>query len=380
MKVVVSGNDIKNAVLNIIGAAPVNPVTPILNGIFLKAEGRVLTLDATDFSVAATARIPADTEVAGSCLVNAKVFAEILKKIPLDVVILAVKDTTLVIKSDATTFELPLIDLEGGEFPTFNFSNPQVNFLIDPLKFKSLIGKTVWACADDKDGRPVFQGVSLKIDKDILTLLATNTHRLSRVKYQLEEDVEVAENVDTKFIITAAALNILDKMLTDTKNFLKVEFSERAVKFTHANFTLYSRLIDGNFPDTNGLFAKSFTTKIVMDKAELLKASERVKLIAKLTESNQAVFNFSDEGLELRAESYATGKAVEHLNAKVTGADIEIAFNIEYILDFLKATDDEKIILQCTGPLEPAVMVGDFEDNFEYVVTPIRLKETCYDN
>ena len=370
MKVIVSTPDLNDAVSKIAPATADKSPTPILSCIRFRAGGNALTLDGTDFSIAVTAKIPAEVNISGSCAANAKDLAAIVNNLPGDIATLELANDTLVIKSDATRFEL-FTAKDVDEFPEFAFDSPTNSFQLNTAAVKKLIDRTAWACAPKDDGRPAFQGVCLNFNGDSLTALATNTHRIARAGFQLADSPIEKASV----IIPQSALAVVQKALPQRIELVDIAFNERAVKFAFNNIVIFSRLIDSFFPDTEKLFENDFTTQISTNKAELLKAAMRVKLISKKTDYNTVILKFDNEGLELRAESYATGKAVEHLTAEVTGDDIEIAFNIDYILDFVKTADAELIQIKFNGPINPAYFYTENTvlDFFDYVATPIRI-------
>ena len=364
MKIVVSTKELKVAVMKAIQAVPTGkPQVPVLSGVLIKTSGDCVEITGTDFTTAIKARISAEIEEAGECVVAAKTLAAIATKLTGSVTTIEVDESLAVIKSDATRFELFTMKVE--DFPAFAFADSECNFIISPAHLKAIINHTVFAASDD-DSRPIFTGVNFLADSHFLTALATNTHRLAKYRLDLEDDLPYFN-----FIVHSKTLEALKRLLVDN-DLVRVSVNNKAVKFATGNAELFSRLIDGTFPSTEKIFNIDGHCSAFIKKTDFLEGLERVSLIARNSEYHTCVLKFDKEGLELCAEAYATGKAVEHLNAEVTG-ELEIAFNIDYLIDYLKTCDGDIVNFQGgADALTPAKFVGSDSDVYQYVITPVR--------
>lgn len=366
MKVITSVKDLKTAAARVLPAVPSKAQTPIQGGILFKAEGGKLELQANDFSTAIKAEIAAEVEVAGSMVVSGKNFAEVVTKLPGNIVTLEETDGTVSIKSDATKFELFTMDAE--DFAGFEFTAPDLKTMLPVAILRGLINKTTFACANEKDGRPVFQGVSFYFTPTKITAVATNTHRLAVVTATAELDEITGEKV---MIIPAKVLNALERLMPAEGN-VNFQATSRNVLFGFEDFAVTTRLVDGNFPPYEKVLNIDVCGTAEVDVGELKSALTRTDIISRASENNTLKMQFDGEGLELSAESYEAGKVIEHLNAEVEG-QIKIAFNSTYIGDFARATDSKTIIFEFgENGTTPMKMHGAGEDNFVYVATPVR--------
>ncbi|MBQ7704500.1 MAG: DNA polymerase III subunit beta [Selenomonadaceae bacterium] len=367
MKLIVSRKDLKDAVSKVYNAVPPKAQTPILNGILFKTSNNAVVnsveLQATDFSISIKARIPAEVEVAGSAVIGGKKLADILPKLSGEIVTLETVDNQIILTNDASKFELYTMDAQ--DFPEIVEPKVETKFFIKCEDLKQLIRHTSFAVADKSDGRAVFQGVQMTFGGHNLQAVATNTHRLAVDEVELDD--ETSGNVS--MIIPANALNIIARILPEVDKGCELKFNDKHFSITAENFNLTTRLIDGQFPPIDALLKVESKYSGSTDLRDLKAALERVKIISKDTEYNTVHLKFDDEGLEMSAESFNSGKVVEHLNSQGEGA-ATVALNADYLSDILRVTAAEELKFVISEPLKPALFYGEGE--FKNIITPIR--------
>lgn len=370
MNCICSQRELKEALIAASKALPTKAQTPILNGIYIAAKNNQLELQATDFALGVIAKIPAEIEDEGTIVVNGKNITEIISKLDGDIVTIFTENDgqSAIFKSEAASFSLYTMDSE--EFPKVSVQEFQHSFFIKNNVLKKLIARSTFAASND-DSRPVFQGCSVTIENSAITFVATNTHRLVVVKSEIEDNIE-GEN---KFIVPAKTLNDLMWIINSARedNGVKIDFSEKHIAFTVNDVFVTCRLIDGQFPPYQKVIPASCETFATVDIGDFRSAINRVEIISKQTEYNTVCLAFSNEGLELSSDSYDTGKVTEHVNAAVEGPNIEIAFNLKYIQDFLKlGGGSDEVRIGMNDKLSPADFRLTDDENFIYIVTPVR--------
>ena len=369
MEVVVSTRDLKNAVTAAALAADISgkPQTPILSNLLLRTDENSLTITGTDDRNAIIVKIPAEVEKSGDSVVNAKILSQIVKVLTGGVSTLETNENITTVKSDATKYDLPIV-AEADDFPDFYSGETEGTFEISSKDLKQLIKKSTFAASKDIT-RPIFKGVHWNLKSQIVFAVATNTHRLVKVQSELLEPVKQ----EADLIIPAELLNKIASILPEEEKLVKAEFNNRYILFKFENVQVSSRLIDGNFPPEEKVFPREERVKITMAVGALKAALERVNLIAREIQYNTVHLKFDEEGAEITANSYATGKASENLNAEVEGK-IEIAFNINYLLDYLKNCDNDATLkIVCNEPLTPALFTTNLDSDVRYVITPVRV-------
>jgi len=373
LKIVCSQRELQAALIAASKALPAKAQTPILNGIYIATVDNMVEIHATDFSTGIVAKISADIESEGATVINGKSITEIVGKLSGNIVTISTEEEEgmATFKCDATTFSIFTIDGDAEDFPKVTMQDYHNSFFIKNENLKRLITHSTFACADEKDGRPVFQGCSITVVDDKITFVATNTHRLVVVKDKIEYGI-VGE---AKMIVPASALNdvlgILNATSEDTG--VKVDFSDKNIAFTINNIFMNCRLIDGTFPPHEKVIPASCETFAILDISEFASAINRVEIISKQSENNTVKLKFDSEGLELSATSYETGRVVEHITAEVEGPDIEIAFNLRYIREFLRiSASHSEVRIGMNDSLSPADFRIPIDDSFIYIVTPVR--------
>lgn len=366
MKAIVSKSDLRDALSRVIPAVAIKPSTPVLAGIYLQAENDDLTIRATNFELDITADIPANVEAEGKTVVTGKHFVQITNKLGGEIVTLATTDDNqLTIRSEAASFDILTMDADDFPAPT-KLDEGGADFRISRDTLKNLIRRTAFACAAKDSFRPIFMGVNFIVSDTEIKAVATNTTRIAIAKGTTFDPDKV--NV----IIRAADLRALQSAFS-SDSIITCEFDKKYAAFVFEDTRFITRLIDGAFPPADKIIPPTFKTTAEVDKAELLAAVNRIQIIAAEADYRQVMFKFTDDGLELSSNSNSTGKAIEHLDANVSGDDIEIAFNYQYLVDALKTFDSKTIRIGMNEELTPAVFTGEDDEGFVYVATPLRI-------
>ncbi|MBR4152444.1 MAG: DNA polymerase III subunit beta [Selenomonadaceae bacterium] len=359
-------SDLTEALQFVIRAVAVKPMTPILAGIYLRAEGSMLEIQANNFSTGIITRIPVNTEVAGEVVVVGKRFQEFVKNMPDDTITFFDEDNTLSIESGGASVEL--LTMPASDFPKVKTPETDHSFKIRTTALRDLIKRTAFAVAKD-DSRPIFTGCCFEIKGDTISLVATNTHRLALAKEQLGESYE-----DCSFVVPADALRGIMLRIdpNDVENYVTINYSVRYLTFTFDNVFVNTRLIEGMFPPYEKVIPSSSSTKVKVDTAAFKKAVEFVALISKETEYNTVKFTFGDGGIKITSNSPEIGGAGQNVEAEIDGDDLEISFNVTYIADVLKIVDAKQLDIALNDKYSPAAFTEPGNDKYIYIATPVR--------
>lgn len=368
MKFTCSKNELIESLNAVSRAVAVKPQMPILAGIYLKAEGSGLELQANNFSLGIITKIPINTEEPGEIAVVGKFLLEIIRKLSGDTVTISHQSGESVVNIQSESAAFTLLAMNAEDFPKVRSQEAFNSFKIKTATLKKLIRKTAFACASD-DSRPIFTGCCLEISGNSVTMAATNTHRLAIIKETISEYLG-----EMKFIIPATTLRDFLKISENATpdSFVNVDCSNKYIAFTFDNIFMTSRLIEGQYPPYDRVVPASSDIFATIDVDELSSAVERIAVISKETEYNTIRFIFSQNGIEISSTSPEVGKAVEHIGAQVEGGDLDISFNVVYISEILKVLDGKTCKFAMTKPLAPVDIREIDSDNFIYVVTPVR--------
>ena len=368
MKFTCAKNELKDALTVANRAVAVKPQTPILAGIYLRAEGSTLEMQANNFSLGIITKIAVNTEVPGEIVVVGKYFQEIIAKLPGETVTISYDsgDNIVYITSGASKYNL--LAMSAEDFPKVKTQEVVTSFKIRAAALKDLIKRTVFACATDDAARPIFTGCLFELNGNSITVAATNTHRIAVKKDTIADEIEMMS-----FIVPSSTLRDLARMMdSSTDNLVTVDYSGKYIAFTFDNIFMTSRLIEGQFPPYDKLVSAPTDIHVKVNVGEMLAAVDRVALISKETEYNTIRFIFTQEGLDISSNSPDVGKAEEHINATLAGEDIDISFNVKYIAEVLNVLESENCRIGLTKPLAPIDVREDEGDDYIYIVTPVR--------
>lgn len=359
-------NDLTEALQFVIRAVAVKPMTPILAGIYLKAEGSMLELQANNFSTGIITRIPVNTEVAGEVVVSGKRFQEFVRNMPDDTITFSDAGNALAIESGGASVEL--LTMPAFDFPKVKTPETDNSFKIRTTVLRDLIRKTVFAVGKD-EARPVFMGCCFEINGGQISLVATNTHRLALAKEQLPNSYS-----DCSFVVPSDTLRGLMLRIDpkDVENYITINYSTRYLTFTFDNVFMTARLIEGTFPPYDRVIPASSTTRVTVGTDDFRKAVEFVALMSKETEYNTVKLAFNNGGIEISSNSPEIGDAIKGVEAQIDGDELDISFNADYIVDVLRVLESKQTIIELNDRYSPAKFTEPDDDSYIYIATPVR--------
>ena len=360
-------DDLADALKAIMPAVAVKPQTPVLAGVYLKAEDNVLEIHGNNFTNGVITKIPCLTEENGEVVVHGKKFQEFVAGMSDRTVNFSVENNSLIVTSSGAT--VTLLTMNAADFPKVKAIDDGSEFKIRAGVLCDLIRKTVFATTKDKTARPIFTGVNFDFKDDCLALVATDTHRLALAKTSLP-----INHTPFTFVVPSAPLyNVLGNINTkEPDNLVSVSFTNRYIGFTFDNVFMTMRLLEGQFPPYDRIIPTGSNTRARVIVKEFKTAVDLIALIAKETEYNTVKLNITAAGIEISADSREVGNAVKTVDATVLGDDLNIAFNAAYLSDVLKVVDAPAINIAFNDKFSPAAVTVPGDDDYVYVVTPVR--------
>lgn len=338
---------------------------PVLQGILITAVQQSLQFAATDLEMGIRCEVSAQVTEEGIIVVPAKLFAEVVRKLPDTVISLEERDKSITIYYHQS--EIVLNGYDPEEFPLLPDLMDPVEFSIPTIIFKNMIRQTVFSCAIEEN-RPVFTGTLLQIEGLNIRLVATDTHRLA---YSIAEILN-SEGLQFSGIIPAKTLTEINRLLHDDDELLTISFSNTQVVFQFGSIYLLSRLIDGQFPNYKQVIPQTCETKIILSVRSFLEAVERASLLSH-DKSGANIIRINVKANDLRIDQTSElGKISEQIGIEMEGKDVTIAFNAKFLIDALKIIDSDQIIFELSGPFSPGVMRPVDNPNYLYLVLPVR--------
>ena len=349
----------------------------ILTGLKITATENSITLTGSDSDISIENEISTDDsnyelliDEPGSIVLPARFFSEIIKRLPESTFTIEVNEHfQATITSGQTEYQVNGVDADNYPHLPEIDTNEQLTIPADIMK--QVINQTVIAVST-QESRPLLTGVHLTIKNGELHAVATDSHRLSQRKVKLSG----AEDINYDIIVPGRSLVELSRMIADSTGSLEIQIAENQILFNFDNTAFYSRLLEGMYPDTDRLIPQSSETEIELNAVSLLHAIERASLLSHEGRNNVVKLSLNSENQTavLSSNSPEVGNIEEELQFdKLTGNDIEISFNPDYMKAALQAFGQAEVKLSLTLPLRPfTLMPTEDSEDFIQLITPVR--------
>jgi DNA polymerase-3 subunit beta len=356
-------------ILNIIGRnISIRPQLPILSNLLLKTENGKLTIATTDLELGLLFHTNAKIEKEGEITVPGKLLTEFVSLLPAGKIEFLLEGNMLQVKTNKT--HASLATMPAGEFPSF----PQINEIKNTFLFKKTqeaILRTVFAASTD-EGRPVLTGLRITIADGRVTFAATDGYRLSM------EQVEIPDKKENLTMILPAqslseTIRIAQEMKSEDIGFSLIENKNQAV-FVLPNVSVYTRLIEGEFPNVEKIIPSQAKTKVQTDRDQFIQAVKTTSLFAR-TAANIIKIKIEKDKLRLKAVTPQVGEDEDSIEAKVEGEETEIAFNYRFLLDLLSRFPEKTVVFETSGSLAPGVFKTNTNtSSFLHLIMPVRIQ------
>lgn len=338
---------------------------PIITGIHIAAANDQLTLTATNLKLGIKSVINAHVVKANQIVVDGKLLAAIVRKLPDNPVIFELVNQQLVITSGNVEFSLNTF--EGEDFPQLP-QGEDLLFSITAKQFIKMVKNTIFACGKD-DRRPFLNGVLFELNDSRLSLVATDINRLAFYSDQ----VESSHKGNKELLVPMKTLQEIIRSIPADDTRIDVYYSNNYLIFEYGKNMITTRLIDDQFPRYKSLFPKDEPIQITVNRQILASAVERASLIDSDDGSQIVIFDASNGVLEITTPASSKGRSMEKINVEHKGENGRAAFSAKYIMDMLKATDAEQVLFHFNSDLRQCLLKADTDEDQKYILMPIRL-------
>jgi DNA polymerase-3 subunit beta len=361
------------------------PTHPVLANVLLTADagtGR-LSLTGFDLSLGIQTSLPASVHSSGAITLPARLFGEIVARMPSDSSIsLSCEEGSEQVELASASGSYQMRGMPADDFPELPMAQSSQPIRLDPQVLVKGLRGTLFASSSD-EAKQLLTGVHLGLDAKGLECAATDGHRLAVLQLANSAESAVAEGGDDApdlldVTVPARSLRELERLLSGRDGAEAVSlFCDRGqVVFQWADQVLTSRSLDGAYPNYRQLIPESFNRSISLDRRSFISALERVAVLA--DQHNNVVKLTSDPlagQLAVSADAQDVGSGSELLAAEINGDAIQIAFNVRYVLEGLKAMAAERVELRCNAPTTPVVLAPSADDAFTYLVMPVQIRQ-----
>ena len=339
---------------------------PILSHVLLSVDDGRLSLAATDLEVEMLVSTSADSAAAGEITLPARKFLDICRTVP-DGVTLEVRVEGERASVRAGRSRFTLATLPATEFPSVETSSDAVNFNLRQQDLKFLLDHTHFAMAQ-QDVRYYLNGLLLHVDTDCLRAVATDGHRLALC----ELSATFAQAEGQQLIVPRKAVMELIRLLEDTEEAAGLEIGSNYLRVTLGDFVFTSKLIDGRFPDYQRVLPKAGDKVVTADRELLKQALTRVSILS--NEKYRGIrLQLAENLLRILANNPEQEEAEDEVEVRYDGGDLEIGFNVNYLLDALSAVDNPEVQIDFTDSNSSCLIRSASSEDCRYVVMPMRL-------
>ena len=336
-----------------------------IEGILCRANDSI-SLTGYNMETGITYQIDADVTDPGSCILPARLFGDIIRRLPEGQVTVVVDEGYKVsIRAGYASFT---ISAEAADdYPELPDVGSGRSVRIPQKELKDLIGGTIFAVSENQ-GRPIHTGVKFEVEEDRISAIAVDGFRLARRTYHTSSVYKL------NFVVPAAGLKEVEKILTDSDEDAVLTLGPRHILFEIGAATLVCRLLEGDFLDWRKVVPTDCPVKLCAHVSDLASSIERVGLIVSEKYKSPVRCVFSDQVLLLKTNT-TIGAAEDRCAIAGDGKELEIGFNVRYLADALRVIPSEEVILELTNSLSPIVLTpAEDKYDFSYMVLPVRIK------
>lgn len=366
MKLSATRNELNGKLSLVSRALSTRHAIQALSGVLISSEGGQVVMRATDNDLGIRARLEATVEGEGAILVPGRLFSDVTRSLGSERVVIESRSDQGDIELSCGASRFHLRSLPAADFPPF----PVLEGTGVKIPGEALVQtvETVARAASRDDMRPVLTGVMVTVREGVLTMVATDSYRLS-VK---QTPVEGGGGADLEANIPARALSELSRIITSEQvDDVEIVLQSSQAIFRLGDIELNTVLIDGQFPNYRQLLPESFEHDVRLNRAEFLEVTRRV---GQLAQRNVPLkLSFQPGELTVSASTPDLGDAEESMPVAFEGEGMEIGFNPDYLIDGIDSVNGEEVLLRLISPLRPGLIQAVDSSDFTYLVMPIRL-------
>lgn len=365
MKITCQRDLLSNAVNNASKAVMAKSNLPSLEGVLVKTDRDRIVITGYDLELGITTFVPAQVEQEGSVVLTARLFADMVRKMPGDTVSIYCDDKYLT-QITSGSAEFVILGLPADEFPALPKIEKETSVTLPQNLLKGMISQTQFAIAVS-DAKPVHTGSLFELSGNEITMVSVDGFRLAMRR----EKAQINENAS--FIVPGKTLGEIEKLLSDEDSPLSIFVSKKHIVFEIDHYSIISRLLEGEFLNYRDAIPPSASTSVVVNTKTFCDSIDRVSLIITDRMKSPIKAVFADDTVKILCTT-ALGKVNDAFSAQISGPAVEIGFNNKYLLDALKAAGCDEVKLELNGPLSPMKIVPLQNDSFLFLVLPVRIK------
>lgn len=369
MKLICNKSELLKGVNIVSKAVPVRTTMAILECILIDASANKIKLTANDMELGIETIIDGEILEAGIIALDAKIFLEIVRKLP---------DNEVTIETDAAFKTLitcekakfNIIGKSGEDFSYLPYVERKDSITMSQFTLKEVIRQTIFSITDN-DANKLMSGELFEINENQLKVVSLDGHRISIRNIELKNSYE-----HKKVIVPGKTLNEISKIIPGSaEEDVMIFLTENHIVFEFEQTMVVSRLIEGEYFKIEQMLSSDYETKLTIHKKELLDCIDRASLLIKEGDKKPIIMNITDDSMELKINSFI-GSMNEEIDIEKEGKDILIGFNPKFYIDALRVIDDESITIYMVNPKAPC-FIKDENESYIYLILPVNFNSSA---
>lgn len=363
MKLICAKTNLLKGVNIVSKAVPVKTTMPILECILIDASAGEIKFTANDTELGIETKIDGDILEPGIIALDAKIFGEIIKKLPDNNVTIETDNSfNILITCEKAKFNI--IGKSGEDFSYLPFVERQDSITMSQFTLKEVIRQTIFSIADN-DSNKLMTGELFEINENQLKVVSLDGHRISIRNIELKTNYK-----HRKVVVPGKTLNEISKIIPGSADEdVTLYLTENHIVFEFDETTVVSRLIEGEYFKIEQMLSSAYETKVTINKRELLDCIDRATLLIREGDKKPIIMNITDNSMELKMNSFV-GSMNEEIDITKEGKDILIGFNPKFFIDALRVIDEEEVTLYMVNPKAPC-FIKDLNETYVYLILPV---------
>lgn len=368
MKATIFIEEIKAVLPKVARILPTKASLPVLENIHLSVTGSFLTLSCTDLEIGAKFKMVVKSEEGGLITIPGRLLNDFVSALTGEKASFETKEDSLLVRSEGS--EAIFVGIDATEYPEMPTADQEPLLTLPRALLSEATGYISFASSSDSN-RPVLTGVLIEIAADKLSLVATDGYRLSVKTFPTTAKQDLNLIIPSRFLVEANRL--FGSGSDEEVNFIYDRQRSLAV-LKNEEIELSSRLIEGQFPPYSNIVPASFVTRTVFNKEDLNNALRLIAVFSR-DSGNIARLNFSPEGgVSVSSNASQVGSSKARFKASVEGEEVEVAFNIRYLSDFLASCKSSQVILELSGKIKPALFQEMGNETYKHIIMPVKMQ------
>lgn len=364
MKIIILKQDLLEAINIVQKAIMAKATLPVLEGIYIEADEK-LKLIGNNFDFAIEYNLETDILEKGSIVINARMFGDIIRKLPDAPVSIEVSENNIV-KIECLNSYFEIKGMDSASYPLPPAYKNDISFTISQTSLKDLIRQTIFAVGSDEN-RKIMTGSLIEVENGEIKIVALDGFRMAVSNSIIKEDVSF------KVVVPGKNMNEILRILETSDEDLTVSLSGNIISFVFNNCRISSNILDGEFMNYTSYIPTKFETVITVNTKDLIDSLERASLITSDDKRYPVKFSINENDM-LVSSTADVGISKEQIKIENNGSPLMIGFNPRYFIDALKVISDEEIKISFTSSIGPCIITAIDHDKYLYLILPVRIR------